>query len=133
MNSLIASEFKKSKQIWVPIKENSRDWKKLHLWPVLEACSNHFEPLRPPLESVLAAEYELDADKEGVVIVTLHRPEKWLLVVSTDLKADPRGHFVHSTFFFRFLSQSGPRLRWALSWSSSCLSSPILIIYEWHN
>ena len=49
--------------------------------PVLEACSKHFEPLRPPHEFVLAAGYErevvdksrLDADKAGVVVVvTLH-------------------------------------------------------------
>ena len=35
MNSLITSEFKKSKQNWVPVKESSNDWRKRHLWAVL--------------------------------------------------------------------------------------------------
>ena len=33
-------------------KESSRDWKKRHLGPVLEACSKHFYPIE------FAAEYE---------------------------------------------------------------------------
>ena len=139
MNSLIASEFT-LKQNWVPIKESSRDWKKRHLLPVLEACSKHFEPLRPPLEFVLAAGYErevvdksrLEADKAGVVVVvTLHwskNDSKMQLIWKLTLEGT-----LYIPHFFRFLSQSGPRLRWALSWSSSCLSSPILIIYEWRN
>ena len=131
MNSLIASEFT-LKQNWVPIKESSRDWKKRHLLPVLEACSKHFEPLRPPLEFVLAAGYErevvdksrLEADKAGVVVVvTLHWSKNdskmqliWKLTLEGTLYIP---HFFSFSITVRSSIKMSPFLKFFLSFISN--------------
>ena len=41
-----------------------------HLWPELEACSTHSEPLRPLLKFVLAAEYEHSSHLYGLTPIS---------------------------------------------------------------
>ena len=80
MNSLFVP-WSALKQNCVPIQESSRDWKMHHLWPELEACSTHFEPLRPPLKLF----WLLNMSLGEVVHVCAILFSDWWLVVHVEL------------------------------------------------